>query len=263
MKIIEKCVIDIATGAVLEEVSYEYDGPLALADFGGGSDLSGAYSAASAAETAALNAALDFQKSMWATEQQNVAPYLGLGEAAAQQQGSALGLSGYSGSDLSTQLQNWPGLSFLQGQGAKGIASQGAATGQYGSGAMGKGLANYSQNLAQTYALSPYLNLLSGSTTTGANAASGLNTQGTNTASNVSSLYSGIGSAQAQGILGSALANYNQNQSGMSNLYGGLGLLGGLAGSVFGSGGLGSLFGMGSSGGSSGGFSMSPYGAWN
>jgi hypothetical protein len=310
MKIYESVTIDISTNEVIDEVSYEYDGPVALCDFGSSSSLASAYSSAAAAQTSAdqqgistlesyLNNALtalssnannatsavtdyssqgqNYLSDMYNNTSSLLSPYITAGNAALNQYAGLLGLSGYTAVDPTETLRSTPGYKWTMNQGLSAIGSAGASTGQYGSGAMAKGLLNYSQGLADT-TYQNYLNNVGNLAYRGQNAATSLGSFGTSTAqsqaslsgntgnalasiysglgnatsnaytttgTSIANLYSDIGTSQSEGILGSALSNANSSNSSISTLLGSLGLLGGLAGSSLGSGWLSKLIGSG------------------
>lgn len=114
------------------------------------------------------------------------------------------------------QLEGTPGYQFTLDQGLKATQNSFAGQGLAKSGAAMKGAANYAEGLAGTtyqQQFQNYLaqnqqiyNLLSGISTTGANAAAISGQQGISGTSNITNLLTGGAAAQAAGTVGSANA---------------------------------------------------------
>lgn len=218
----------------------------------GGSSLlsAGASKGAASEQAAAAQEAAQLQYSMYQQTAQRLQPWVSTGTAANNQLAGLLGLSGYSASGaggLSTgalvtpfqptmqQLQQTPGYQFTMQQGLEAVQNQAAAQGQGGgllpggggiqvSGAEGKGLINYAENLASTTyqqqfqdywsQLSNIYSMYQGASTSGANAAAMTGQAGTTAAANAGQAVQAAGAAQAAGTTGAA----NALTSGVSTL---------------------------------------------
>ena len=215
--------------------------------------LTGANQQAQAAQTAAqtqanaANYAANLQQQQFATNQANLSPYMSIGTAALPQLLQSLGYQGQYGANgnltgLSGQgfqfnpsnLAQTPGYQFTLQQGLNAVNNATSATGQTGSGAQAKGLANYATGLAQnTYnqqyqnALTTYQqnastlgNLLS----TGQNAAAGLGSMGMQNAQSVGNTLQGGANATAAGQIAAGNATSNALNGAMQLGLGGTGI---------------------------------------
>jgi hypothetical protein len=138
-------------------------GPLAAAAVGAGASIYGANRAASA-QTAAAQAATQAQLQMFNQGKQALDPYISGGAGAFNMLNSNLSAlttpfgapagSGPGGQvdqhGLQTALENTPGYQFTLGQGLKSTTNALTAMGLGTSGALGRGIADYSQGLAST-----------------------------------------------------------------------------------------------------------------
>lgn len=233
--------------------------PAGAAVVAGGSVLGGLIGAGgskSAANTqaAAAQQAAQLQYSMYQQTAARLQPWVTTGQAANTQLAGLLGLSGYQASGVGglgtgslvtpfqptmAQLSQTPGYQFTLQQGLQAVQNQATSLGQgggvlpggglAGSGPEAKGMANYATNLASTTyqqqfqnywtQLNNIYNMLSGASTTGANAAAGVGQAGATAAAGAGNALQAAGAAQAAGTvtatnqLGSSLAN-------AANLYG-------------------------------------------
>lgn len=220
-------------GSLLGTAAGAYFGGPVGAAIGGsiGSALDGSDAASSAADAqvAASNAAIGEQRRQFDINQKNQKPFLDTGTAANQRLRQLLGVdSSYTGSDSgsllkrfsSSDLENDPvyqnGLKFGLDQGTGAINARGIATGSYDSGATLKALTRYATDYGTTKANESYnrfntdntniYNRLAGVSGAGQTAANAVDASGTNMANNVSGLMTGIGNANAAGIVGGANA---------------------------------------------------------
>lgn len=195
--------------------------------FGGGSSQSGANTALQAArmEMGAAQQGQNMLQGNLERAMQWESPYAQAGQAALQQLGGLYGLPGYSALDPTKTLEATPGYKFLLGQGTSALNRAGAASGLTGSGALGSGLVNYGQNLAQTYAWQPYIQGLTGLEQGGQAAANLIGGQLLNTAGQQANLGLQGAEAGAQGMM-NALALRQQAQGLQSANLGGLAGLG-------------------------------------
>lgn len=203
----------------------------------------GAHAATSAADEQARSAqaALDFQKEQFATQQQNIAPWLSAGKQSLGMlmqdiqsgkfgPGSIAPPPAFGGQPTLQEARQSPGYQFELGQGISAIQRSAAARGGLGSGATLKSLQSFGTGLADTTygdvfnrALATYgaglqgyqaqlagqsqaYNQLAGLAGTGQTAAQSINTTGTQVAQNVGNLMGQLGNAQAAGTVGSANA---------------------------------------------------------
>lgn len=236
MKIITRCVIDLKTGRTLEEDSYDYHGPVALCDFGGGGGADSSGASQAAAQIAAL------QNQMYQQTRTDLGPYRQVGEYTTPYYAGILNIPGYNQVDPTAALRATPGYNWMFNQGVNAIDRSAAAKGMLGSGNVAKALTQYGQGLAdQSY--NNYMNRLAGLIGTGQNAAAQTGQFGQQSANATSNALMQAGQAQDQ----AALYNAQHSGSGLNTLMGGLGLLGGVALSPLPSGGwkntvLGSMF---------------------
>jgi len=201
-------------------------------------DITGANQQAQAITTAAntqataANNAAALQNAQFQQTQANLAPYASIGTAALPQLLKSLGyegqfgangqLTGMSGQGFQfnpSNLAQTPGYQFTLQQGLNAVNNATSATGQTGSGAQAKGLANYATGLAQnTYnqqyqnALTTYqqnASILGSLLSTGQNAAAGIGSMGMQNAQSVgNTLMSGANATAAgQVAVGSSQTN--------------------------------------------------------
>jgi hypothetical protein len=194
-------------------------------DFGGAPDLSGAMAQARGGESSAIQVqdrALEDAKTQ-------VAPWWRAGKGAVEQEAGLLGLSGYTALDPTTTLKATPGYQFLQDEGTKGIARQGAATGFTGSGVQMKGAADYAQNLALNKAWTPYMSALQGLSGQGLQAGVIGAQAALQTGANEAKTYQSTGDQLSKLYQQQAIYDA-QNQNSMWNqIAGGVGLAAGIA----------------------------------
>ena len=200
--------------------------------------LTGANQQAQAAQSAAqtqanaANYAANLQQQQFATNQANLSPYMSIGTAALPQLLQSLGYQGQYGANgnltgLSGQgfqfnpsnLAQTPGYQFTLQQGLNAVNNATSATGQTGSGAQAKGLANYATGLAQNTYNQQYQNALTtyqqnastlGSLlSTGQNAAAGLGSMGMQNAQSVGNTLQGGANATAAGQIAAGNATSN------------------------------------------------------
>lgn len=223
----------------------------------GGSLFSGimgsnAAKSASGQQVAAENQALDFQKQIWAQEQQNLAPWLSAGSTSIADLIAAL-KSGKFGAGSNgaiptftaptlEQAQATPGYQFTAQQGSKGILEGAGAAGGAISGGTLRALDQFNTNLANTTygdvfnrAMGTYganlqgyqLNLakqaqefsqMFAPAQLGEQATAALNSQGQNASLNIAQLMAGIGNAQAAGTVGSTNALTSGISGGLNSL---------------------------------------------
>lgn len=141
----------------------------------------------------------------------------------------------FGASDLNADPVYQSGLAFGLEEGRNGINQRAAQMGNYDSGATLKALTRFGNDYGSTKANESYnrfnadntniYNRLAGVSGAGQTAANSINASGANSANNISNLQTGIGNAQAAGIVGGANAwgsgfqnlnsiynNYQQNQ---------------------------------------------------
>lgn len=207
----------------------------------GGSALNaGASKGAANVQAQAAQQAAQLQYSMYQQTAARLQPWVSTGQAANQQLGGLLGLSGYQASGAGgmgtgslvtpfqptmAQLSQTPGYQFTMQQGLEAVQNQAAGAGQGGgllpggggisvSGPEGKGLVNYAENLASTTyqqqfnnywnQLSSIYNMVSGVSGQGASAAAGVGQAGQATAQGMSNALQTGAAATAAGITGAA-----------------------------------------------------------
>jgi hypothetical protein len=221
MKIITKVVIDLLDDSILEEESYEYDGPLALCDFGGGGGggaEAGNIMAAAAAEAAKM------QMDMYNKTREDMTPYRDVGSRTTPYYAGMLGVPGYDQVDPTEALRATPGYNWMLNQGTEALNRKAAASGMLGSGAQAKGLMQYGQGLAdQSY--NNYMNRLYNLVGTGQNASAQTGQFGSQAAGQAGNYLMQGAQARAQGVM----ADAQNSGSGFNDLLGGLGLLGSVA----------------------------------
>lgn len=184
-----------------------FGGLLTAALIGGGASIGsgllgyfGSQNAASA-QTQALQQAMS-------TVQNIEKPFVGLGTNAANQLSNLYGLNGGSPNAGWQQFVNSPDYQWAFGQGTNATQNVLASQGNLLSGGGLAALTNYGQGLASQQ-FGNYFNRLMQMTQLGANA-------GSATASSLAGLQSGVGTAQAQGILGGTNA-LSSGLTGISN----------------------------------------------
>lgn len=226
-------------------------------DMGGG-DLSGAYKDAAQIQANAAEKAANTQFTMFQMAQNLVAPWREAGGTANAQIAGLLGLPGYTALDPTSTLQATPGYNWMMGQGVNALDRSAAARGMNMSGPQMKALTDYGQNLGLTKAWNPYMANLQSLSGQGMGTAGQTGQWGMQTGQGMGQDYMAGAQAQAQGLINSAIAQQQQSGGLMSDIMGGLGLVGGLAmapftggTSLFGSGlsGLSGMFGGGGGGG--------------
>ncbi len=246
MKIFTKVVIDIESGEILHEESYEYEGPLALADIstaiagigaagalaGGVGSLFGsssggrASSRAAEAQIAAANRAADLQWQEYQQTRADLSPWRTTGGQAVNYLGGILNIPGSAPVDPTSALRATPGYNWAMGQGVDARERSAAARGGLLSTPEQKSLTTFGQGLAdQTY--QNYLNNLFNVSGSGLSAAGMAGQAGMNYANQAGMDYMAGGQAQAQGLLNA----YNAQQSGYNALGGGVGMAAALLGS--------------------------------
>lgn len=187
-------------------------------------------SAASDAANAQTQAAQDAQQTqlqMYNQTRQDLSPYLSTGTSALNQLSSLFGLgtngsagtgptNATAGKTLSA-LQNYPGYQFQFNQGLQALDRSAASRGLLLSGAQVKDAQTYGQGVAQSSALQPYLNTLTGLASTGENAGALTGNAATTAGQGIASSQLAAGQAQAAGTVGSANAVTTGLQSGLNN----------------------------------------------
>lgn len=173
----------------------------------GGLMGAGAAKSAANAQSAALQQALDFQKQVYATNQGNLNPFIGAGTNAlgALQQLYGLAPSGTGGGGNALQsYQNFTQTPFYQfplSQGVQTLNASGAAHGLTLSGGQAKALQAYGQGYAgQNF--NSYISALAGLANLGGQSASSLAGVGNQAAATNLTGETGLGNAQASGIIG-------------------------------------------------------------
>lgn len=192
----------------------------------------GSNAAKSAANTQASEAdkALQFQEQTYADQKANQAPYIAAGQQSVGKLMTGLNDGTFGPGSIkpfaaptAAEAAATPGYQFTLAQGNRGVSAAASAGGRSLSGGTLKAIGQYDEGLASTTygdtfnrALSTYqaqlagqsqaYNQLAGVAGTGQTAVQGINQTGTATAANVGNLMTGIGNAQASGIIGSANA---------------------------------------------------------
>lgn len=211
-------------------------GALGSGIIGGGASKSAAKTQSAAAQQAA-----QLQYQMYQQTANRLQPWVDTGTAAQSQLGGLLGLSGYTASGVGglgtgalttpfqptmQQLSQTPGYQFTLQQGVNAVQNEFTAAGQGGgitpggtaapSGPEAQGTAQYAENLASTTyqqqfqnywsQLNNIYNMLSGTSSTGANAAAGVGQAGQAAATGAGNALQAAGAAQAGGTVGAANA---------------------------------------------------------
>jgi len=219
----------------------------AVRDITGANQQAEAITSAANTQAAAANNAAALQNAQFQQTQANLSPYASIGTAALPQLLQSLGYQGQYGANgnltgLSGQgfqfnpsnLAQTPGYQFTLQQGLNAVNNATSATGQTGSGAQAKGLANYATGLAQnTYnqqyqnALTTYqqnASILGSLLSTGQNAAAGIGSMGMQNATNVGNNLIGGANAIAAGQIGAGSSQTNALNSLMGLGMGGAGI---------------------------------------
>lgn len=204
----------------------------AVRDITGANQQAQAITTAAQTQANAANYAANLQQQQFATNQANLSPYMSIGTAALPQLLQSLGYQGQYGANgnltgLSGQgfqfnpsnLAQTPGYQFTLQQGLNAVNNATSATGQTGSGAQAKGLANYATGLAQnTYnqqyqnALTTYqqnASILGNLLSTGQNAAAGLGSMGMQNAQSVGNTLMSGANATAAGQIAAGSSQTN------------------------------------------------------
>lgn len=202
-------------------------GGIAAAGAVGGAMISAnASKSASAKQAAAAGNAAAMQEAQWEQTQENLKPYMDLGQSYINPLKDALSnpmLTQQFSAPTEQQAQNTPGYQFTLNQGLKATQNSAAARGLGTSGAALKGAANYSTGLANsTYndvynrALSTFntnyssasnnVNRLQGIVSNGQNAAATNGSLGAATTSSIGNTLTSGANAAASGTVGSANA---------------------------------------------------------
>lgn len=219
-------------------------GGVASAGAGVTSAVLGSHAATKAADVQAQEAqnALDFQKQVFAQQQENIAPWLAAGKTSLGQLMAGFNNGTFGPGSIkpfaaptAAEAMLTPGYQFTKSEGQRAVLAQAAAGGRSLSGGTLKALDRYTTGLADTTygdtfnrALATYqaqlagqsqaYNQLAGIAGTGQTAAQSINQTGTNAAANVGNLMSQIGNAQASGIIGSANAISGGLSTGVNGL---------------------------------------------
>ena len=219
----------------------------AVRDLTGANQQAQAITTAANTQAAAANNAAALQNAQFQQTQANLAPYASIGTAALPQLIQSLGYQGQYGSNgqltgLSGQgfqfnpsnLAQTPGYQFTLQQGLNAVNNATSATGQTGSGAQAKGLANYATGLAQnTYnqqyqnALTTYqqnASILGSLLSTGQNAAAGIGSMGMQNAQSVGNTLMSGANATAAGQVAAGSSQTNALNSLMGLGMGGAGI---------------------------------------
>lgn len=164
----------------------------------------GAQSAADKQAQAAANA-LDFQKQVYAQNQNNVAPWINTGGKAAYSLADLYGLgpNGTQGiNDAFDKFTQLPAYQFPLQQGMLALTRNLNAQGKNMSGAQLREAQQFGQGLASTYMMSNYVSPLQQMSQLGQGAASSLASSNNQSAQQIGNSFGNIGAAQASGIVG-------------------------------------------------------------
>jgi hypothetical protein len=193
---------------------------------GGSGNLSDAIEQASQLEYQAQMAAINEMRQELAQARQYEQPFYTAGTGALGQFQNMLGL-GTPGYDATAALSATPGYQFMLGQGVNALDRSAAAKGMLTSGAAGKGLMNFGQNLALTKAYAPYMSNLQSLIGGGQNAAALQGGWGLSTGQNIGNLLTQSGQTQANAVEQVAMANMLGGQQNWNRAMGGLGIISG------------------------------------
>lgn len=179
------------------------------------SNAADAQQQATAAQTAANQAALAEQRREFDTQQQNLAPWLSAGTSALGAQSNLLGLNG-NGTQQSAidSLQGSPLYQSLYKTGQNMVLNNAAATGGLRGGNATSSLYDLGQSTLASVIQNQLANL-GGLSGTGQSSATSLNSSGSNSANAISQLLQQQGSITGGGILGSTAAG-NAGLTGVS-----------------------------------------------
>lgn len=200
----------------------------------------GAQSASDKQAQAAANA-LDFQKQVYAQNQQSLSPWINTGSKAAYSLADLYGL-GPNGSqgvnDAFDAFTKLPAYQFPLQQGMLALTRNLNAQGKNMSGAQAREAQQFGQGLASQYLMSNYVSPLQQMSGLGVNAASSLAGANNQSASQIGNSYGNIGAAQASGIVGGTNALTSGLQGGANSLalYSALGQGGGGSSATYGNG---------------------------
>lgn len=188
---------------------------IGLAGSIGGAVLSSnAAGSAASKQSAALGQALDFQKGTYDTEQNNLAPYMGVGQNATYSLAGLLGLpepngapagAGQGAVNAYQQFTQTPYFQFPYKLGVDAMNASGAARGMTLSGGQMNALQQFGQGYA-SQGLGSYMGMLDHLAQIGQGSAVSLGNTGVGAGSNVLGASTGIGNAQASGAMGQANA---------------------------------------------------------
>ena len=171
---------------------------------------------ASNKQASAENNALNFQKSVFDTNQGNLNPFIQTGQTANTSLANFYGIGPGGPSAVTPAFNaftNLPSYQFPYQQGLRALNFNLNAQGKQQSGAQAKETQQYGQGLASTQ-LQQYLSNLYGLNTTGAQAAESLSGTNASLANTVGNTAGQLGGAQASGIVGAT----NALSNGVSNL---------------------------------------------
>lgn len=200
----------------------------------------GAKSAADKQSQAASNA-LDFQKQVYAQNQQNLTPWINTGSKAAYSLADLYGLGPNGASGVSSAFDEFtklPAYQFPLQQGMLALTRNLNAQGKNMSGAQAREAQQFGQGLASQYLMSNYVSPLQLMSGLGANAAGSLAGANNQSANQIGNSYGNIGAAQASGIVGGTNALTSGLQGGANSLaiYSALGQGGNNLSSTYGNG---------------------------
>ncbi len=193
----------------------------AMALFGGGGN-----EATQAAQIQAQSAryAADLQMQMYREAVAREQPWVTAGTAAVGQIAGLEGLPGYTPVDPTATLKATPGYNWLLGQGVTARDLSAASRGLALSGAQQRGLTDFGQNLAQTYAWTPYMNTLQNLSQWGQAGAALQGAQGMQAGQQVGQDIMAGGQAQGQGIYNQYLLDQANRNNWLNLMGGGLGM---------------------------------------
>lgn len=160
------------------------------------------------------NNALNFQKSVFNTNQGNLQPFINAGQGATSTLSRLTGGNG-TPADFSS-FANSPDYKFALEQGNRGVTNYENSQGMGLSGGALKDISQFNQGLAsQQYG--NYFNRLMSLATLGGSAANGLAGNNATMSNSIGNTTMGVGQAQASGVVGSANAITGGINSGVTN----------------------------------------------
>ena len=177
---------------------------------------------AASTQAAAANAAEQTQQGMYQQTRSDLMPYNRAGQSATQALMAFYGLPGGKGpssTQLGQNLQNLPGMQFMQQFGSEAVDRSQAAKGLLNSGATGMAQQRFGQGLAANYALPMYLGGLQSIAGQGENAAAQTGAFATKAGEGIAGSQMAAGSAMASGQMGSANA-WSAGLQGLGGAYG-------------------------------------------